>query len=192
MEKPLRVGMCGLGTVAQGVLNVLRDNVDVITQRAGREILLTQVASRSPKPGVNLGMAEFSTDVLALSKRADLDVVVELIGGEETAYAIVRNALLNRTSVVTANKAVVALHGNELLELAREQGCYLGFEAAVAGAIPIIAALTRSLAGNRVDWLAGIINGTSNFILTAMTEEGRSFDDALAEAQRLGYAEADP
>ena len=184
--------MCGLGTVAQGVLNVLRDNVDVITQRAGREILLTQVASRSPKPGVNLGMAEFSTDVLALSKRGDLDVVVELIGGEETAYAIVRNALLNRTSVVTGNKAVVALHGNELLELAREQGCYLGFEAAVAGAIPIIAALTRSLAGNRVDWLAGIINGTSNFILTAMTKEGRSFDDALAEAQRLGYAEADP
>ena len=184
--------MCGLGTVAQGVLNVLRDNVDVITQRAGREILLTQIASRSLKPGVNLGMAEFSTDVLALSKRNDLDVVVELIGGEETALEIVRNALLNRTSVVTGNKAVVALHGNELLGLAREQGCYLGFEAAVAGAIPIIAALTRSLAGNRVDWLAGIINGTSNFILTAMTEEGRSFDDALAEAQRLGYAEADP
>ncbi|MCZ6618637.1 MAG: homoserine dehydrogenase [Gammaproteobacteria bacterium] len=192
MGKPLRVGMCGLGTVAQGVLNVLRDNHDAITQRAGREIQLTQIASRSLKAGVDLGSAEFCTDVLALSRRDDLDVVVELIGGEETALEIVRNALRNGTSVVTGNKAIMALHGNELVELAREQGCSLGFEAAVAGAIPIIAALTRSLAGNQVGWLAGIINGTSNFILTAMTEEGQNFQDALEEAQRLGYAEADP
>ena len=192
MGTPLRVGMCGLGTVAQGVVNVLRDNRDAITQRAGREIQLTHVASRSLKPGVELGSAEFSTDVIALCKRNDLDVVVELIGGEDTALGLVRSALENHTSVVTGNKAIIALHGTELLTLARKNGCYLGFEAAVAGAIPIVAALTRSLAGNQIDWLAGIINGTSNFILTAMTQEGRSFQAALEEAQRLGYAEADP
>lgn len=190
--EPLKVGLCGLGTVAQGVLKVLSRNERFITRRAGREIVVTRVASRRLRPGVDLGGAAFSTDVAALAASRDIDVLVELIGGEGTALEAVRTALGNGTSVVTGNKAIIALHGNELLPLAAANGAHLGFDAAVAGSIPILPALTGPLAGNEHLWLAGIINGTSNFILSAMSEHGRSFADALAEAQRLGYAEADP
>jgi homoserine dehydrogenase len=184
--------MCGLGTVAQGVLEVLATNRESITRRAGREIRVTRVASRRAKPDVDLGRAEFSTDVHALARDPDIDVLLELIGGEDTALELVTSALARGTPVVSGNKAIVALHGNELLPLAAQHGAHLGFEAAVAGSIPIVSSLNRSLAANQHEWLAGIINGTSNFILSAMTQSGRAFADALAEAQTLGYAEADP
>lgn len=188
----LKVGICGLGTVAQGVLEVLARNRESISRRAGREIRAVAVASRSARPEVDLGGAVFSTDVRALASSPDIDVLVELIGGEETALELVETALANGTHVVTGNKALIALHGNELLPLAAEHQAHLGFEAAVAGSIPIIASLTHSLAANEHQWLAGIINGTSNFILSAMSETGQSFADALVRAQELGYAEADP
>jgi homoserine dehydrogenase len=190
--QPLRVGLCGLGTVAQGVLKILADNADAVARRAGRAIVVTRVASRRPRPEVELGDAQFSTDVRVLPLHPDVDVVVELIGGEDAALELLRTTLAAGKPAVTANKAVVALHGDELFDLAREYGAPFCFEAAVAGGIPIISAITRGLAANEVQWLAGIINGTSNFILTAMAHEGEDFDAALAEAQRLGYAEADP
>ncbi|MEQ8857805.1 MAG: homoserine dehydrogenase [Pseudomonadales bacterium] len=190
--QPLRVGLCGLGTVAQGVLKILSENARNIGDRAGRPIVVTQVASRRARPDVALGDIGFSTDVRSIPGHPQVDVVVELIGGEDTALELQRAALQAGKPVVTANKAVVALHGDDLFDLARQHDVPLCFEAAVAGGIPIITAITRGLAANRVQWLAGIINGTSNYILTAMTEQGEAFEDALAEAQRLGYAEADP
>ncbi len=190
--EPLRVGLCGLGTVAQGVLRILSDNAENIARRAGRPIVITRVASRRARPEVALGEIDFSTDVLGIAAQSDVDVVVELIGGEDTALTLQRAALAAGKPVVTANKAVLAVHGDELFDLAEANGVPICFEAAVAGGIPIIAAITRGLAANRVQWVAGIINGTSNYILSAMTERGEAFEEALAEAQRLGYAEADP
>jgi homoserine dehydrogenase len=189
---PLRVGICGLGTVAQGVLEILSANAEHVTRRAGRPVVVTRVASRRLRPEASLGDAEFTTEVHALPRDPDVDVLVELIGGEDTALELQREALSAGKAVVTANKAVVALHGDELFDLAQSRGVPLCFEAAVAGGIPIITAITRGLAANDVQWLAGIINGTSNFILTAMADRGTEFVEALAEAQRLGYAEADP
>jgi homoserine dehydrogenase len=186
------VGICGLGTVAQGVLEVLAENRDSIRARAGREIEVVRVASRTPKPEVDLLGASFSTDLRTVTDDETLDVIVEVLGGDGVALDLVREALVRGRAVVTANKAILAAHGDELLALVREHGGLLAFEAAVAGGIPIIDALTRALAANQIRWLAGIINGTSNFILTAMTRSSRSFADALAEAQALGYAEADP
>jgi homoserine dehydrogenase len=190
--EPLRVGLCGLGTVAQGVLEVLRDNAEQIAARAGRRIVVTRVASRRLRPEADLGAAGFSTDLRSLTQDPDIDVLVELIGGDDLALELHQQALAAGKPVVTGNKAVIALHGNELFALARRHGVPLCFEAAVAGGIPIISALTRGLAANDVHWLAGIINGTSNFILSAMSDRGVPFAEALAEAQRLGYAEADP
>ena len=159
---------------------------------AGRELRLTRVASRTPRPEVDLGSAEFSTDLADLTAASDVDVVVEVIGGEEAAKTLFNAAVAANKHVVTANKALIALHGNEIMPDARRAGTFVGIEAAVAGGIPIINALTRGLAANRIEWLAGIINGTSNYILTAMSEDGQDFETALREAQRLGYAEADP
>ncbi len=189
---PLRIGICGLGTVAQGLLEVLRDNGPLIQSRAGRPIEVVRVASRTAKPEVDLLGASFSTDLSSVTDDDSLDVVVELIGGEGVAFDLVRGELARGRAVVTANKAILAAHGDELSALVAERGGTLAFEAAVAGGIPIIGAMTRSLAGNDIEAIAGIINGTSNFILTAMAETGASFTDALAEAQALGYAEADP
>lgn len=189
---PLRVGICGLGTVAQGLLTLLDENGADIASQAGRPIEVVRVASRTPKPDVDLLGAEFSTDLASVTDDASLDVVVELIGGEGVALDLVRDQLVQGRAVVTANKAILASSGDELFALAAGSGGLLGFEAAVAGAIPIIGAVTRSLAGNQIRWLAGIINGTSNYILTAMDEQGASFEAALADAQALGYAEADP
>ena len=190
--QPLRIGLCGLGTVAQGVLAVLKENQQRICLQAGREIQVSRVASRSAKPEVDLLGAQFSTELNDVVDATDVDVVVEMIGGEEAALKLVRNSLKLGKPVVTANKAIIAAHGDELLALASASHVAFGFEAAVAGGVPIIAALTRALAGNEIRWLAGIINGTSNYILTAMAESGQAFDAALADAQRLGYAEADP
>jgi len=188
----LKVGLCGLGTVAQGVLSVLKTNRDSICERAGRNIEIVRVASRTARPEVDLLGASFSTDLTSVTEDDDIDVVLELIGGEDVALDLVRQTLGRGKAVVTANKAILAAHGDELVGLARDKGGILAFEAAVAGGIPIIATMTRSLVANEIRWLAGIINGTSNYILTAMTESSQSFEAALADAQALGYAEADP
>lgn len=190
--QPLRIGLCGLGTVAQGVLAVLKKNQQSIDARAGREIRVARVASRTARPELDLLGAQFSTELNDVIEASDVDVVVEMIGGEDAALKLVRRSLELGKPVVTANKAIIAAHGNELLALASSRQTTIGFEATVAGGIPIIASLMRALAGNEIQWLAGIINGTSNYILTAMAESGQAFATALAEAQRLGYAEADP
>ena len=188
---PLRIGIAGLGTVARGVLDLLAANASHLERQAGRALNVVKVASRTPRSEVHLAGGAFSTDLTTLHG-PDVDVVVELIGGEGRALRLVREALSGGQSVVTANKAIVARHGDELLQSAAGQGVKLGFEAAVAGGIPIVLALTRGLMASRVRTVAGIINGTSNYILTAMAEESATFEDALARAQALGYAEADP
>ena len=185
----VRLGIAGLGTVAQGVLEILRDNGDLLRARTGLDFNVTRVASRSAKPEVDLQGAHFSTDVHDLLAD-DVDIVVELIGGETVAKDLIEQALLANKGVVTANKAVIALHGNALF--GGNAALPLRFEAAVAGAIPIIAAIQQGLVANRLEHVMGIINGTSNYILTAMAEEGAAFADALQTAQELGYAEADP
>jgi len=192
MLKPVSIGICGLGTVGAGTLDVLRKNADEIARRAGREIAVTHVAIRSPKPHLDLKGIKICNDALELAKNPEVDVLVELIGGCDAAYQLVCTAIDHGKHVVTANKALIAEHGNELFDRAQKQGVTIDFEAAVAGGIPIIKAVREGFSGNQIDWLAGIINGTGNFILTEMRDKGRAFDDVLAEAQMLGYAEADP
>ena len=187
----LRVGLAGLGTVGASVVRLLTRNRDAIAARAGRTITLARVVSRTPKPDLDLGGATFGTDLASLPSD-EVDVVVELVGGEEAAGALVEASLRAGRPVVTANKALLAERGNALFALARANGLPFGYEASVAGGIPIVHALHAGLAANRLDLLAGIVNGTSNHILTAMENDGRDFATALAEAQRLGYAEADP
>ena len=184
--KTISVGIAGLGTVAQGVLELLAANHDLIEQRSGLTINILRIASRTSKPEVDLHGAEFSTNVLDLLNDSRLDVIVELMGGEDLAKDLIVGATAQGKAVVTANKAVIALHGNEL---ARQN---LRYEAAVAGAIPIIQALRQGLVANRFSGLSGIINGTCNYMLSAMEEEGVGFDEILQRAQALGYAEADP
>ena len=184
--KTISVGIAGLGTVAQGVLELLAANRDLIEHRSGLTINILRIASRTSKPEVDLHGAEFSTDVIDLLNDSRLDVIVELMGGEDSAKDLIVGAIAQGKAVVTANKAVIALHGNEL---ARQN---LRYEAAVAGAIPIIQALRQGLVANRFSGLSGIINGTCNYMLSAMEEEGVGFDEILQRAQALGYAEADP
>ena len=188
---PLRVGLAGLGTVGGTVARLLLDNAALLERRAGRRLDLARVASRTPKPDIDLGPTTFETDLGSLDAD-DIDVVVELIGGETAAKDVVTAAIVAGRHVVTANKALLAAHGEGIFESASRRGLSVGFEASVAGGIPIVNALRTGLAANRIDAIAGIVNGTSNYILTAMEEEGQDFAAALAEAQRLGYAEADP
>ncbi|MDH5378798.1 MAG: homoserine dehydrogenase, partial [Gammaproteobacteria bacterium] len=191
---PVRIGIIGLGTVGGGTVNVLQRNAQEIARRAGREITITQASARDlNKPRI------CNTDGIALTSNPhdvvnnpDIDVVVELIGGDTLARELVMSAIEQGKHVVTANKALIAKHGNEIFDAAQKKGVMVAFEAAVAGGIPIIKAIREGLAGNRIDWVAGIINGTGNFILTEMRDKGRSFEDVLKEAQELGYAEADP
>ena len=192
--KPVNIGILGLGTVGGGTVNVLQRNADEITRRAGRGIEVTMASVRSlDKPRIcDTSSITLTTDPFEIVNHPDIDVVVELIGGDTLALDLVLQAIANDKHVVTANKALIAVHGNEIFAAAQKMGVTVAFEAAVAGGIPIIKAVREGLAGNRVQWLAGIINGTSNFILTEMRDKGRSFDDVLAEAQQLGYAEADP
>ena len=190
MTKSLRVGIAGLGTVGGSVIKLLRENQAAITARAGRPIELVRAASRTPKPELDLG-DRFATDLGSLASN-DVDVLVELIGGDSVAGSLVTTALGAGQHVVTANKALLAACGDDLFATAEQAGLSLGFEASVAGGIPIINALRNGLAANRIDALAGIVNGTSNYILTAMEDDGWGFAEALGEAQRLGYAEADP
>ena len=191
---PVRIGVLGLGTVGGGTVNVLRRNGKEITRRAGRDIVVARAAARSldkerlcSTEGISL-----TTDPDEIVRDPDIEVVVELIGGTDPARRLVLEAIERGKHVVTANKALIAVHGNAIFEAAHARGVMVAFEAAVAGGIPIIKALREGLAGNRIEWLAGIINGTSNFILTEMRERGAAFADVLDEAQRLGYAEADP
>lgn len=192
--KPVRVGVLGLGTVGGGTVNVLKRNAEEIARRAGREIVVSRASARNltqrricDTQGIAL-----TADPFEIVNDPDIDVVVELIGGYDLAKQLVMSAIANGKHVVTANKALIALHGNEIFAEASKKGVMVMFEAAVAGGIPIIKAIREGLAGNRIQWLAGIINGTGNFILTEMRDKGRDFDDVLKEAQALGYAEADP
>ena len=190
----VRVGIVGLGTVGGGLVNVLGRNSDEIERRTGCRIEVVQAAVRDlsrPRICDTTGL-QLTDQIMEVVNNPQIDIVVELMGGTESALEVVNAALANGKHVVTANKALIALHGNEIFRLAEEHGLIVAFESAVAGGIPIIKAIREGLAGNRIDWLAGIINGTGNFILTKMSEEGRDFDEVLAEAQALGYAEADP
>jgi homoserine dehydrogenase len=191
---PVNVGLLGLGTVGGGTFNVLNRNADEITRRAGRGIRISHAAARDYDPARLPGIDAISVsdDAFAVVDEPDVDIVVELIGGYEPARELVLRAIANGKHVVTANKALIAKHGNEIFSAAQERGVMVAFEAAVAGGIPIIKAIREGLAANQIEWLTGIINGTGNFILTEMRDKGRDFADVLAEAQALGYAEADP
>jgi homoserine dehydrogenase len=192
--KPVNVGLLGLGTVGGGTFNVLTRNAEEITRRAGRGIRITHAAAREYDPASLPGIdaIDVSDDAFAVVENPDVDIIVELIGGYEPARELVLKAIANGKHVVTANKALIAKHGNEIFAAAQDKGVMVAFEAAVAGGIPIIKALREGLAANKINWLSGIINGTGNFILTEMRDKGRDFDDVLKEAQALGYAEADP
>jgi homoserine dehydrogenase len=193
--KPINVGLLGLGTVGGGTLTVLRRNAQEITRRAGREIRVTMAAVRNLEKAKQQYGAEgvdITTDSAAVVNNPNIDIVVELIGGTEPAKTLVLQAIANGKHVVTANKALIAKHGNEIFAAAQAKGVMVAFEAAVAGGIPIIKAVREGLTANRIEWIAGIINGTTNFILSEMRDKGLAFDTVLAEAQRLGYAEADP
>ncbi len=191
--KPINVGLLGLGTVGGGTLTVLRRNAEEISRRAGREIRVLRAAVRNlEKARAMAGDLPLSTNPFDVVDDPEIDIVVELIGGLEPARELVMQAIANGKHVVTANKHLVAKHGNEIFAAAQAKGVMVAFEAAVAGGIPIIKALREGLTANRIEWLAGIINGTSNFILTEMRDKGAAFADVLKEAQALGYAEADP
>jgi len=189
--KPVNVGILGLGTVGGGTINVLARNAKEIARRAGREIKIVAAAAREVK-GCSTDGFTVTEDPFEVVNNPDVEIIVELIGGYNPAKELVLTAIRNGKHVVTANKALIAMHGNELFAEAQKHGVTIAFEAAVAGGIPIIKALREGLAGNSISWVAGIINGTGNFILTEMRDKGRDFADVLAEAQALGYAEADP
>jgi len=192
--KPIQVGLLGMGTVGSGTFDVLQRNQEEITRRAGRGIEIAMVADldvakAKALAGPNVKVVSDAREIIA---NPDIDIVVELIGGYGIAKAMVLEAIAAGKHVVTANKALLAVHGTEIFEAANAKGVMVAFEAAVAGGIPIIKALREGLTANRIQWVAGIINGTTNFILSEMREKGLDFDVALKEAQRLGYAEADP
>lgn len=192
--KPIQVGLLGIGTVGGGVFTVLDRNQEEITRRAGRGIQIRTVADLDTKRAEELvkGRAKVVNDAKLVVNDPEIDVVVELIGGYGIAKELVLAAINNGKHVVTANKALLAVHGNEIFAAAQAKGVTVNFEAAVAGGIPIIKALREGLTANRIEWIAGIINGTTNFVLSEMRDKGLDFDVVLKEAQRLGYAEADP
>ena len=192
--KPINVGLLGIGTVGGGTFTVLSRNEAEITRRAGRPIRITKVADKNLDLArqVVAGKAEVTDDAFAVVADPEIDIVIELIGGYGIARELVMKAIESGKHVVTANKALLAVHGNEIFAAARDKGVMVAFEAAVAGGIPIIKAVREGLTANRIQWIAGIINGTTNFILSEMRDKGLPFAEVLKEAQRLGYAEADP
>ncbi len=192
--EPVKVGLLGLGTVGGGTVNVLKRNAEEIARRAGRGIVVTHAAARDiNKPRIcDTDGVKLTTSPQEVVNDPEVQIIVELIGGDGLAREMVMQAIANGKHVVTANKALIAKHGNEIFAAAQQKGVMVAFEAAVAGGIPIIKAIREGLSANRIEWLAGIINGTGNFILTEMRDKGRDFADVLAEAQALGYAEADP
>ncbi len=195
MTQPLRLGLAGIGTVGTGVLRILETQGDMVATRAGREIVVTAVCARSRNKdrGVSLEGIAWEDDPVALAKRDDVDVFIEMIGGEDgAAKASVEAALAAGKHVITANKAMLAHHGQEMAEAAEAANLALRFEAAVAGGIPVVKALTEGLAANKITRVMGVMNGTCNYILTEMAQTGADYTDVLTDAQKLGYAEADP
>ncbi|MRA02603.1 homoserine dehydrogenase [Acinetobacter lwoffii] len=191
--KPVRLAILGLGTVGGGALKLLKENAAEIKRRTGREIEITHVGIRRPRPDLDLPESvKQSADLMDIVRQPDVDVVVEVMGGIHPAFEIIMEAMKHGKHIVTANKALLAEHGNELFKAAEDNAVQIAYEAAVAGGIPIIKVIREGLAANKIEWLAGIINGTGNFILSEMREKGRAFEDVLKEAQELGYAEADP
>jgi homoserine dehydrogenase len=192
--RPINVGLLGIGTVGGGTWEVLRRNADEIQRRAGRAIRITRVADKALARARSIvkGKAVVTADAREVTRAKDIDIVIELIGGTGIAKELVLDAIAHGKQVVTANKALLATHGNEIFAAAQKKGVMVAFEAAVGGGIPIIKALREGLSANRIEWIAGIINGTSNFILSEMRNKGLPFAEVLREAQQLGYAESDP
>ena len=188
----LRIGVCGVGTVGLATIDILLLQSAMVSARAGKDLKVTHVGARRDHADHDYGDARVSRDVMDVARDPEVDVLVELIGGTGVAHDLIKLAIEQGKHIVTANKALIAEHGNELFALAEAAGVQLGFEASVAGGIPIIKALRESMAANEVKQVAGMINGTGNFILTEMSSKGRAFGDVLCEAQALGYAEADP
>jgi homoserine dehydrogenase len=191
---PIRIGLMGIGTVGGGTFEVLTRNAEEITRRVGRPLVITRVADLDTDLArrVTGGRVEVTDDATRVTRDPDIDIVIELIGGYGIARTLVLDAIAHRKHVVTANKALLATHGNEIFAAAHDHGVVVAFEAAVGGGIPIIKALREGLVANRIEWIAGIINGTTNFILSEMRDRGVDFQTALADAQANGYAEADP
>ena len=193
--QPVKIGLLGLGTVGGGTVSVLTRNADEIVRRAGRDIQITLAAAKEYNADAIIGLDQIENitdDPFLVVDDPDVEIIIELIGGYSPAKELVLKAIENGKHVITANKALIAIHGNEIFKAAQEKGVIVAFEAAVAGGIPIIKAVREGLAANQIEWIAGIINGTGNFILTEMRDKGRDFEDVLNEAQSLGYAEADP
>lgn len=190
--RPVRIGICGLGTVASGTINIINRNKSLIDARSGCDISIVQVGARRDNPKCDTSGLNVTRDIFDVANNPDVDILVELIGGTTVAKELVLLAIANGKHIVTANKALIAHHGDEIFAAAKAKGVTVAFEAAVAGGIPIIKSIREGLAANNIEWLAGIINGTTNFILTEMRDKGRAFNDVLKEAQALGYAEADP
>lgn len=191
MSKSIKLAILGLGTVGTGVVHLLNDNLDELKRRSGRDIVITEVGTRRQRDDINPSIMQ-NSDLMATAASDNVDIVIELIGGTTLAKDVIIHAIKNGKHVVTANKALLAEHGNEIFALAEANNVHVAYEAAVAGGIPIIKVMREALAANKIDWLAGIINGTGNFIMTEMRDKGRPFADVLLEAQELGYAEADP
>ncbi len=192
---PIKIGLLGLGTVGGGTVSVLTSNINEIARRAGREIIISHAAAKEYDADAIEGLdkiLKITDDAFGVVDDPEVEIVIELIGGYTLSKELVLKAIENGKHVVTANKALIALHGNEIFSAAQSKGVTVAFEAAVAGGIPIIKAMREGLAANQIQWAAGIINGTGNFILSEMRDKGRDFDDVLKEAQELGYAEADP
>ena len=193
--KPIKTGLLGLGTVGGGVVTVLTRNAHEIARRAGREVVISHAAAKEYDAGAIQGLDQvgrITDDGFAAVDDPEVEIIIELIGGYSPAKEMVLRAINNGKHVITANKALIAVHGNEIFRAAQEKGVIVAFEAAVAGGIPVIKAIREGLVANRIQWAAGIINGTGNYILTEMRDKGRDFGDVLKEAQELGYAEADP
>ncbi len=193
--KPIKIGLLGLGTVGGGVVTVLTRNAHEIARRAGREVVISHAAAKEYDAGAIQGLDQvgrITDDGFAAVDDPEVEIIIELIGGYSPAKEMVLRAIDNGKHVITANKAMIAVHGNEIFRAAQEKGVIVAFEAAVAGGIPIIKAIREGLVANRIQWAAGIINGTGNFILTEMRDKGRDFTGVLKGAQELGYAEADP
>ncbi|STZ64313.1 Homoserine dehydrogenase [Moraxella lacunata] len=191
MKDKINIAVLGLGTVGTGVVNLLKDNAVELSRRSGHDIYITHVGTRRQRDDIDPTIKQ-SDDLMAIAADDDVDIVIEVIGGKSVAKDVIIHAIKHKKHVVTANKALLAEHGNEIFGLAEEHGVQVRYEAAVAGGIPIIKIIREALAANKVDWVAGIINGTGNFILTEMQQKNRRFGDVLKEAQALGYAEADP
>lgn len=191
MNNCINIAVLGLGTVGTGVVNLLKDNADELARRSGHQICITHVGTRRERTDIDADIKQ-SADLMAIAEADDVDIVIEVIGGKTVAKDVIMHAIKHKKHVVTANKALLAEHGNEIFELAEEYGVQVRYEAAVAGGIPIIKVIREAMAANKIDWVAGIINGTGNFIMSEMQQKNRKFGDVLAEAQALGYAEADP